>query len=207
MTAARRFLFDTEFGARRTAEPPPPSYDAAALAQAEERGRARGRAEGLAEAERLAEARTAALLERIAGAAAPFFAGLDAARAELERDAVEVAVTAAKRLAPALLAAEPLIEVAALAARSVALLGAAPHAVVRLSVGEAALAQAVLPRLLKDRGFEGRLVILPDPELGTGDAKIEWAEGGLTRDRAAIERSIDTLVEGYLATRKLKRTS
>jgi len=33
-------------------------------------------------------------------------------------------------------------------------------------------------RLAKQSGFEGRLVILAEPEIDAGDCKIEWADGG-----------------------------
>ncbi len=45
------------------------------------------------------------------------------------------------------------------------------------------------------RGFEGRLVILAEPEIALGDCRVEWADGGVIRDRAAIEAAIDDAVE------------
>jgi flagellar assembly protein FliH len=45
-------------------------------------------------------------------------------------------------------------------------------------------------RLARERGFEGRLVVLGEPDLAPGDARMEWADGGVVRDRARIEAAV-----------------
>ena len=44
-------------------------------------------------------------------------------------------------------------------------------------------------------------MILAEPEIETGDCKIEWADGGVVLERAAIEAKIDELVGRYIASR------
>ena len=56
-------------------------------------------------------------------------------------------------------------------------------------------------RLAQQSGFEGRLVILAEPEIATGDCRIEWADGGVVLERAAIEAKINELVGRYIASR------
>ena len=46
-----------------------------------------------------------------------------------------------------------------------------------------------------------RLVILAEPEIVTGDCRIEWADGGVVLERATIEAKIDELVGRYMASR------
>jgi flagellar assembly protein FliH len=58
-----------------------------------------------------------------------------------------------------------------------------------------------IERLAKQSGFEGRLVILAEPDIETGDCKIEWADGGVVLERAAIEAKINELVGRYMASR------
>ena len=58
-----------------------------------------------------------------------------------------------------------------------------------------------IERLAKQSGFEGRLVILAEPEIATGDCRIEWADGGVVLERAAIEAKINELVGRYMASR------
>ena len=38
-------------------------------------------------------------------------------------------------------------------------------------------------------------------EIATGDCRIEWADGGVVLERAAIEAKIDELVGRYMASR------
>ena len=58
-----------------------------------------------------------------------------------------------------------------------------------------------IEKLAKQSGFEGRLVILAEPSIATGDCKIEWADGGVVLERAAIETKINELVGRYMASR------
>jgi len=45
-------------------------------------------------------------------------------------------------------------------------------------------------------------VILAEPEIATGDCRIEWADGGVVLERAVIETRINELVGRYIASRK-----
>jgi flagellar assembly protein FliH len=62
-------------------------------------------------------------------------------------------------------------------------------------------ARGNIERLAQQSGFEGRLVILAEPEISTGDCRIEWADGGVVLERAAIEAKINELVGRYIASR------
>jgi flagellar assembly protein FliH len=43
-------------------------------------------------------------------------------------------------------------------------------------------------------------VLLPEPGLAADDCRIEWADGGVTRERAAIEARINEAVARYLGS-------
>jgi flagellar assembly protein FliH len=60
--------------------------------------------------------------------------------------------------------------------------------------------------MAKQGGFAGQLVILAEPDVATGDCKIEWADGGIVLERAVIDAKIDELVRGYMTTRKSNGT-
>ena len=77
-----------------------------------------------------------------------------------------------------------------------------PHLVVRINDSLYEAAREQIERLAKQSGFEGRLVILAEPEIETGDCRIEWADGGVVLERAAIEAKINELVGRYMASRK-----
>ena len=56
--------------------------------------------------------------------------------------------------------------------------------------------------MAKQSGFQGRLVILAEPDIATGDCRIEWADGGVVRERTATDAKISELVGRYIASRK-----
>ncbi len=56
-------------------------------------------------------------------------------------------------------------------------------------------------RSLNAHGFEGRMVITADAALGSGDCRVEWADGGINRDRAATEAAIAEVVTRYITAR------
>jgi len=61
--------------------------------------------------------------------------------------------------------------------------------------------KAKLDEIAQARGFEGRLVVLSDAAMAPGDCSIEWADGGVARDHAAILAAIDDVVTRYVAAR------
>ena len=58
-----------------------------------------------------------------------------------------------------------------------------------------------LDEIARARGFEGRLVVLAEPDIAPGDCRIEWADGGLSRDRAKTEAVIAEAVDRYVTGR------
>ena len=192
MAAPRaKFMFDADFGsgAGRSS----PEY-AATLAEAEARGFRNGRAA----AEQDSERRTTEAFEQIAAGIKRMVAGLAAVEARLEAETVEVAVAVGRKLAPALIAREPLEEVAALASDCFKQLIAAPHVAVRVNDTLLTMAREQLDAIARGCGFEGRVIVIAEPDIAVGDCRIDWADGGLTRDHAAVEAVIAEAVTRYL---------
>ena len=128
--------------------------------------------------------------------------GIGNIETKMETEAVEVAVAVARKLCADLVAAEPLGEVVALVKDCFSHLVATPHLVVRINDALYDAAREKIERLAKQSGFEGRLVILAEPEIATGDCRIEWADGGVVLERGAIMAKIDEMVGRYIASRK-----
>src|SRR5262245_13272626 len=200
MGAPAKFLFDNDFaaGGERTKSSVALAEHAAKLGEAEAAGYRKGFAAAKAEAEQ----RAAAALERVALALAELNRGLAAVETRLETEAVEVAVAVARKLAPELIAAEPLAELAALAAGCFRHLVAAPHVVVRVNDALQEAAREALEATARAGGFDRRLMVLAEPEIAPGDCRIEWADGGVKRERAAIEGAIEEAVGRYVAARR-----
>jgi flagellar assembly protein FliH len=201
MSAPVKFLFEDDFASGHAA-PGRRMITAAAHEAALARAEADGYRKGMAAAEVKIEGRATAACERIAQTVATMAQGLSAIEARLEAESVEVAVAVARKLAPELIAAEPLGEIAALASSCFHQLIAAPHVVVRVAQQIYDTAQPRLEQIAQLQGFQGRLVVLAEPDMALGDCRIEWADGGLARDRCATEAAIGEAVGRYVAARR-----
>ena len=201
MSAPAKFLFDTDFG-RGDGKP---SYASAhqhgAIADAEARGYRNGFAAATAEASVDTERRAAQALADTAASLEALVQGLRIIEERLEAEAVGVAFAVAGKLSAALIQREPFAEVAALAAECFRHLIGAPHVVVRVDDATYETARARLQEIAAGCGFEGRLVVLAEPDVKAGDCRIEWADGGVVRNRAATESVIADAVGRYLAVR------
>jgi flagellar assembly protein FliH len=162
-----------------------------------ELARAREEAKKLAlnEASAAAEARIADSASRIAVAAAQLLSKLDRECEIARRDAAALALATARTLAGTLIDARPLAEIEALIESCLGPLRTVPHLVIRLRTDDADALRQRLEPLAERAGFNGRLLVLGEDRMPAGDCRIEWADGGIVRDRekalAAIETAID----------------
>ncbi|WP_407524685.1 flagellar assembly protein FliH [Methylobacterium oryzisoli] len=194
MAAAQRFLFDNDFripgGSATRAREAAEQAAAADRAEAQATAHARGLQEGRAQAEAQVQARLADALNRLAAAATGMIAATDARDAERETQALDFATALARKIAGDALAAHPMEAILETARSALQHLRGVPHLAVRVNDALVEETEAALKRLARERGYEGRLIVLGDPDLAPGDARMEWADGGVVRDRAAIEAAL-----------------
>ena len=183
MNAPAKYLFDIDFApAAKAATTIALTEHKTIVAEAETRGYRNGFQAAEAEMKAETARRLAIALEQV---------GL----------MMEFAHAVATKLAPALIAREPLAEIEALATGCFRQLLKSPHVVVRVSDKLYDAARAKLEEIAQQTGFEGRLVMLAEPEIAEGDCRIEWADGGVTRDRAAAEALIAETVNRFVTAR------
>ena len=203
MAAPAKFLFDMDFSAPDKARERPAT--AAEIAQKVAAAEARAYRDGFDAAQREAKAesdrRAALALEEIGIAVQAIASRFSGIEARMETEAVDVAVAVARKLCSELIAGEPLGEITGLVRDCFSHLVSTPHLVVRINESLYEAARERIERLAKRSGFEGRLVILAEPEIETGDCKIEWADGGIALERGAIEAKVGELVGRYMASR------
>ncbi|WP_321345531.1 FliH/SctL family protein [Breoghania sp.] len=216
MSNPARFLFDRDFAA-----PEAPAKEKAAkteekpveptilkseheklLKQAEKKAYERGKAEAEA---RVAEEGMHVLADeaaRLANNASELLLRIDGELETIEQDSVGLAFLIARRFAGHLVAREPLGEVVALISECLGPLRRAPHVVIRVCERDSEALKAQVDKIAYERGFEGRIVILGEPDIERGDCRLEWADGGLVRDRKALEKQIEASVRRYFAARQ-----
>jgi flagellar assembly protein FliH len=141
-------------------------------------------------------------MRRLAEAAGTLLAGLDAHQARLEDEALAFATALGRKLAGTALAAYPLDAITEAARASFQHLRGVPHLVVRVNEALVESVEAHVQRMSRERGYEGRLVVMGDPEIPPGDGRIEWADGGVVREQARIEAAVDEALAGALGARR-----
>jgi flagellar assembly protein FliH len=198
VNAPAKFLFDTDFGRNTRAGPVSAAQHQTAVVEAEARGFRLGLASGRDEAARS----LAAALARAAEGLSKLATQLPSIEERLETEAVNVALAVARKLAPELIACEPLAETVALASECFRSLVGAPHVVIRVNEALYETAATKLQEIASECGFAGRLVVLGVPDIAPGDCRIEWADGGVVRQRAAVEAAVAEAVDRYLAGRR-----
>ena len=203
MAAPAKFLFDMDFGAPdKTRERAATSAEIAEkIAAAEARAYRDGYEAAQREAKAESDRRAALALDEIGVAIKGIASRFSGIEARMETEAVDVAVAVARKLCSELIAAEPLAEIAALVSDCFSHLVSTPHLVVRINDALYDAAREKIERQATQSGFEGRLVILAEPGIATGDCRIEWADGGVVLERTAIEAKINELVGRYMASR------
>ena len=209
MGAPAKFLFDLDFSA------PDRSRERAASREEIERevaaAEARAYRNGFEAAQHEAaldnERRAAQAFADIGGAIRTIAAGFAGIELRMETEAVDVALAVARKLSGDLVAAEPLGEIVALVSDCFRHLVATPHLVVRLNDALYDRGRVELETLAKQSGFQGRLVILAEPDIAGGDCRIEWADGGVALERAAVEAKVNEMVGRYMASRNRASTA
>lgn len=204
MAAPAKFLFDTDFSSPHTVRERglTNAEVTARTTEAEKAGYQRGFQAGRREAEAETARRAMAALEAVAASLASVSGQIADATDRIEVEAIGIALAAARKLSSELIAAEPLAETSALISDCFRHLGSVPHIVLRINEALYDDARARIEAIAARSGFSGRLIILAEPDIAFGDCKIEWADGGITLERAAIEEKITELVQRYLSTRR-----
>jgi flagellar assembly protein FliH len=205
MNANARFLFDQDFGDKRArrddAEPVVTvAFHEEQMRRAEEAAHLRGVVQGRTEAEADETARLAGATQRLAVAMQDMVEHLNVAVDAIEQQAIDLALAVARRLAGAALERLPTVEIERLVRESFADLRATPHVVVRIEPMLVERMTPVFERIARETGYAGRLVVLGDEAMGASDVKIEWADGGIARDLAALDAGIEALATGPVSS-------
>jgi flagellar assembly protein FliH len=188
MTEARKFLFDRDFRAGVL------TGEQAAAAKAEEAGYARGLADGQRLAAEAAAARLAEASEKLVGLTQALMAREAERTAAAENEVAHFALLFARKIAGDALLRFPLSLLEEAARECFRQLRGVPHLVARINEALVEDADAVMQRVAHENGFAGKIVVLGDPDIAPGDVRLEWADGGIVRDRAGLEAAIAEVV-------------
>jgi flagellar assembly protein FliH len=143
-------------------------------------------------------ARLARAMEAVADSFEHVRHELDAIHATASGEALRFAHAFAMRLAGTVIERYPLASIEQAARSIFDDLRGAPHVAVRVAPDLVEATRDRLQVISRDKGYEGRLIILGEPEIMRGDVRIEWADGGIIRDGAALNQILTSAVEQAL---------
>jgi flagellar assembly protein FliH len=208
-----RFRFDRSFEALDDAggqvssgrRVPERSFTSEDVEEARAEGFARGRAEavGAEEARRQAERLRQGALEDIAAQLRAVLRQSDASAQIAVTEAVLVASAIIRKMMPRLWRDGGAREIEETVGAFLGERLEEPMLTVRVAP---ALHGELLPALqtvARDCGAEDRLRVLADEGVPPGDCRIEWRDGGLLRDRLAMTRAMDEVIERSLGAAAL----
>lgn len=208
MAALRKFMFDREFSLsaqaaivvaaaeavaaeQAPAEPPPPTFTEEELESARAEAFAQGRAEGLREASETIERETRDILDAVETALRELMRSQSAIETQAAEDAVRVALAAVRRLFPALAEHAPLVEIERMIREAMATVQGEATLNIHVNDRMRDPLAARIRTIAAGSGFQERVVLHGVAALASGDCRIEWTAGGVSRDAATILKAIE----------------
>jgi flagellar assembly protein FliH len=205
MKQAIKFTFDTRFDDGATPSQTSYAQGRSSFTESEmEKARAEAHAEGFAEGQASARAAVdhemSTAMEQFAASAGSLLSALQAESAIIRGEAASLAMMAVRKLAPALIATRPQVEIEAVLRDCLTHLNREPHIVLRVSEKLVERLKDVVDRMAMERGLSGRIILLGQNDIAEGDCIVEWADGGVVRSRSDIEAELTEIVDRYVAT-------
>jgi flagellar assembly protein FliH len=225
MAVVRKFLFDNDFGeapqstvggarakgglggahggaSNSPAVQSPPVFTEAemqgacdvARRQGEEAGAVRGRNEAVAAFDK----QVAGALSTIAQQTTAIATGI-AAEAAAAGKSVDLALAIVRKLHPALVERQGLAEIEMVLGQCLESLKQEPRLVAYVHGSRLDALQERLAQLSASSGFDGRVVLIGNDEMGESDCRVEWADGGVEREAGRIWRAIEEVLAAYVA--------
>ncbi|MCR9220802.1 MAG: hypothetical protein NXI21_11290 [Alphaproteobacteria bacterium] len=189
--------------AATTEDPPPPAYSEeeleAARTAAYEEGRREGLEAGRKEVLEDVEAHLADALDALAAQIGPLAARQKEANERAGALSAKIARDIFERLMPAYAARYGDEEVVRLVTESLASLQDVGKLTVRAPERLAEPLRGRLEEVVRNAGFEGKLSIVGDPDMGPSDAAVDWGSGGAERRYADIWAAIEGAVNRAVA--------
>ncbi len=205
MRGANKFLFSTAFDVPLDRQAAPardrPQFSQDDLDAARADAHNEGVAAGRAEVEAALEASVAASMQTMAVHMESLILQQADALRRLDGDFVQLASLVGHKLAPTLIAEQPVAEIEALVRDCISDMREAPRLIVHAA--EALIEQLgpCLDQLKAGVHFAGEVLLVADPAMAVGDCRVEWADGSAVRDFGEISSQIDQALERFMALR------
>jgi flagellar assembly protein FliH len=139
-------------------------------------------------------AQQTALLGKIDQNSALLIKNIASLAQEQEEQTRCLALAIAKKVLPAFTSQNGLQEIEALVNDTIREMAREPRLVVRVHQEEFDALNEKIQSIATQRAYPGKIVILADAEIASGDCRIEWADGGAERNTPATLNAIEQTV-------------
>jgi len=199
MTQPAKFTFDLDLAktTRKTKLMEQADLDLL-ISQAREQGYNEGLEAGQQSVLSQTNQQIAAAAELIANHGNDFLTTLDHAQQHHLTQSTKLAASVGHKLAAHLVERDPLPEISALLEDCLASLSGTAHLVIRCNDQLGDQIKPIAEQFAHQAGFEGRLIIMGEPDFAMGDCKIEWSDGGLARNFQNLVEEIDQKIAQFV---------
>jgi flagellar assembly protein FliH len=194
MTAKQKYIFETRFDRGAAPAPPRKHYSAAEYDAARKESESAGYAAGQAAVKKEIDSAIARASATIAQQIPQALATIRSDHDRREQAAIGAAIEIVKRLFPSLTAHHELTEIEGLVRECLTKLHDEPRVVVRIAESILDRTKPGIDSAASTAGFPGQVVIIADPTLADGEARVEWADGGAERDPESLWKAIDEIL-------------
>jgi len=198
MTQPAKFTFDLDLAqtSRKTKMMEQEDLDLL-ISQAREQGYNEGLEAGQNSVVSQTSQQIAAAAEQVAALGNNFLQTLDHAQQHHLVQSTKLASAVGHKLATHLVELNPTPEIAALLEDCLASLSGTAHLVIRCNEQLSDEVKPIAEQFAHQAGYEGRLIIMGEPDIPLGDCRIEWSDGGLARNFENLAAEIDQKVAQF----------
>lgn len=195
-TPIRKFTFNHSFDTGKSEslaakKPPKPIYTQEQFDAAYQAAFQEGIAAGQEAAQQSQEIQTQALVQALARKVTQAASQLIATMQSQHTLMVEAVTAIARKIMPRYVEQHGLDEIQVLVESVLRDLSHEPRLVVRVAEAQVDVVDGIVKTLAEQKAFEGQMIVMASPDFGPSDCLIEWADGGIERNVAALWDEIE----------------
>ena len=159
---------------------------------------AEGKEQGYSEAVESLEKSCETILETIAGSFATIISRHEEQIASMEKNATILVLTIIKKLAPAIVADQPIKEIESLVQECLKNNPLEPRMVIRLDEQMLPMLRKKIDTIQTASDYSGQIVLISEPMSNISDCRVEWIDGGAERDFDSLMNSVEKTVQLFI---------
>lgn len=204
MAQPAKFGFDTVFDGlvddgRDCEEEKEPTWTADELEAEKAQSFAEGREAGRQDALAGIEEKISQAIGQVLNQSGSTLARLNTVEGTLRAEAKMLSLALGRAVASELLVRHNREVIEQIVDEALGFLSREPHVVIRVHQDLLEGAKSRFEQLAEAKGFSGNLILLGEPDFDPADCRVEWADGGITRDRSVLAAQLDEIIKRHLS--------